>query len=94
MFQKKKKKDTYLPCLHLLCPSAEGHIRVAGARAIPFFLFDNWDEEATFADFPFAAPVIKYFLDQLVILFQQQLGLLETDKLWDKEDKRLIYIIE
>lgn len=63
--------ETYLPRLHLLCPPPKGHIGVAGARAIPFLLFDNRDEEATFADFPFAAPVIKYFLDQLVILLQQ-----------------------
>lgn len=82
-----KTADTYFPRLHLLCPSTEGHIGVAGARAIPFLLFDNGDEEATFTDFPFAAPVIKDFLDQLVILLQQQLGLLETDELWDKERK-------
>lgn len=73
--------DSYLPGLHLLRPSAEGHIGVAGAGAIPFLLLDVGDEGATLAGFPLAAPVVEHLLDQLIILLQQQFSLLETDKL-------------
>lgn len=73
--------DSYLPSLHLLRPSAEGHIGVAGARAIPLLLLDIGDEGAALAGFPLAAPVVENLLDQLVILLQQQFGLLETDEL-------------
>lgn len=72
---------SHLSSLHLLRPSAEGHVRVAGARAIPLFLLDSGDEGATLAAFPLAAPVVKHLLDQLVVLLQQQFGFLETDKL-------------
>lgn len=71
----------YLPGLHFLCSPAEGHVRVAGAGAIPLLLFDAWDEGATLACFPFAAPVVKHLLDQLIVLLQQQFGFLETDRL-------------
>lgn len=72
---------SYLPGLHLLRPSTEGHVGVAGARAIPLLLLHVGDEGATLAGFPLAAPVVEHFLDQLVVLLQQQLGLLETDEL-------------
>lgn len=67
---------SYLPGLHLLGPTAEGHVGVAGARAIPLFLLDVGKEEATLASFPLATPVVKHLLDQLIIFFQQQFGLL------------------
>lgn len=73
--------DSYLPGLHLFCPSAEGHIGVAGARAIPLLLLDGGDEGATLAGFPLATPVVEHLLDQLIVLLQQQFGLLETDEL-------------
>lgn len=73
--------DSYLPGLHFLCPSAKGHIGVAGARAIPFLLLDVGDEGTTLAGFPLAAPVVEHLLDQLIVLLQQQFGLLETDEL-------------
>lgn len=76
--------DTYLPGLHLLGATPEGHIRVAGGGAIPFFLFDSGDECATFTTFPLVAPVFKHLLYQLVILLQQQLGLLQTNQLQHK----------
>lgn len=61
---------SYLPGLHLLCPSAEGHVRVASARAISLLLLDKREEAASLADFPLAAPVVKHLLDQLIVLFQ------------------------
>lgn len=69
-------RKSYLPSLHLLCPSAKGHIRVAGARAIPLLLLDAGDEAATLASFPLPAPVVKDLLDQFIVLLQQQFGFL------------------
>lgn len=71
----------HLSGLHLLRPATEGHVGVAGAGAIPLLLLDVGDEGAATARFPPAAPVVKHLLDQLVLLLQQQLGLLETDEL-------------
>lgn len=76
--------EYYLPGLHLLCSAAEGHVRVAGAGAIPLLLLDIRDEAATLGSFPFAAPVVKNLLNQLIILFQQQFGFLETNGLQNK----------
>lgn len=60
----------YLSGLHLLRPSTEGHIGVAGARAIPFLLLNVGDEGTALAGFPLAAPIVKHLLDQLVVLLQ------------------------
>lgn len=74
-------KDSYLSGLHFLRPSTEGHIGVAGARAIPLFLLDIGDEGAPLAGFPLTAPIVENLLDQFIILLQQQFSLLETDQL-------------
>jgi len=72
---------SYLPGLHLLRPSAEGHVGVAGAGAVPLLPLAGGDEGPPRAGFPLAAPVVEHLLDQLIVLLQQQLGLLETDEL-------------
>lgn len=77
-----RDSHTHLSGLHLLRPATEGHVGVAGARAIPLLLLDVGDEAAATARFPLAAPIVKHLLDQLVVLLQQQFGLLETDELW------------
>lgn len=67
--------------MHLLRPASEGHVGVAGAGAIPLLLLDVGDEGAAAARFPLATPVVEHLLDQLVVLLQQEFGLLETDEL-------------
>lgn len=72
---------TDLPGLHLLSASSEGHIGVTSAGAIPFLLLDGGNERVCFTVFPLAAPVVKNFFDELVILLQQQFGLWKANQL-------------
>ena len=44
-------------------------------------MLDAGDEVARMAAVPLAAPVLKDLLDKLIVLLQQQLGLLQTDQL-------------
>ena len=74
-------KTTNLPGLHLLSAPSEGHIGITGAGAIPFLLLDGGDERVGLAVFPFAAPVVKDLLDELVVLLQQQFGLRKAHQL-------------
>lgn len=62
--------DPYLPRLHLLGSSSEGHIGVAGAGAISLLLLHIGDEDPGLEGFSFAAPVVKHLFDQLIILLQ------------------------
>lgn len=75
---------THLSRLHLLCASAEGHVGVVGAGAVPLLLLDGGDEGAAAAASPLAAPVLVHLLDQSVVLLQQQLRLLQRHQLRNK----------
>lgn len=58
---------TDLSGLHFLSATSEGHVGVVGAGAIPFLLLDSGDQRVGLAVFPFAAPVVKNFLDEFIV---------------------------
>lgn len=75
-----------LPGLHLLSAPSKGHIGVVGAGAVPLLLLDGGDQRVGFAVFPLAAPVVKDFLDELVVLLQQKFGFRKTHQLGVKTE--------
>lgn len=71
----------HLSGLHLLSPPAEGHIGVVVGGAIPLLLLDLRDERGPPAVLALPHPVVVDSLDQVIVLVEQQLGLLQGHQL-------------
>lgn len=78
---------SHLSGLHLLSPPPEGHVGVVVGGAIPLLLLDLGDEGGPPAVLALPHPVVIDSLDQVIVLIEQQFGLLKGYKLQGNRDK-------
>lgn len=78
---------SHLSGLHLLGSPPEGHVGVIVGGAIPLLLLDLGDEGGPPAVLALPHPVVIDSLDQVIVLVEQQFGLLKGHKLQGNRDK-------